>query len=439
MRITHSYQRTDDYLEGEYVVDTAVGTDTGTTNFATGRMSRLAPNDRYVMENISIIDLHDETRKDDIDTIGDNLRRLFAQSNMQWFWDPPSPVTSERQVDQLTKFNNWSKKKEGDQNGKDEEEKRPSKPPIMYAVYGMTHQIVAAHADPALVLDDLVWDTLMENGIDPASLKREGIVWVPRSGSQKSYLDGIHGKDRKKATLTAAPRCARDNGDEATALFLESLPKQKPAEDACDIVLQLHHFLEERRKKEVKETAKEARASAAEAKREEKETKRKEREEKAAQRKEAALLKAQEKEEKQRERERKREEKEALKKLKLEEKEKRKAEREAKAAERQLKKSANANSNRKRKRVEHEDEEEGELNEGAGGAHTSAIGGSDEDTTDLMVLNTANSKKVESADRSTKRQKTDSPPIAFESKSKKSAPVVIDIDIDDLLSSLDTA
>lgn len=335
MKITHSYQRQEDYLEGEYVIDTAVGVDTGTTNYCLGRLSRLAPNNRYVVENIAVVDLHDENRKEDIDTIGENLRRLFSQSDMQWFWEPPSPVTSERQLDGIQKFNSWKTKSEG---GEKPEEKR-YKPPIMFAIYGMTQQIVCARTDPALLLSDDVWDTLIEKGIPVEDLKREGIVWVPRTGGQKSYLKGTHDKERKLETLTAGPRCARDNGDEEAAIFLESLPRQKPREDACDIVLQIHHYLEERRTKEEKAEIKEARLSAAEAKREEKAQKAKEREEKARQRKEAAEKKAKEKEERKQERERKQKEKAEEHARKLREREARKAAKEAKEAERQRKKT----------------------------------------------------------------------------------------------------
>ncbi len=326
MRITQSYTRQGDYPEGETVVATAVGNDTGTTNFATGRLSRLSPSNRYVVENITIIDLHGENREEDVDTIGENMRRLFSLSTMQWFWEPPSPVTSERQVDQIAKFRQWNRSAAAGAETKGEEQERGYKPPIMFAVYGMMQQIVCARADPALFLDNAVWDTLIANDIPIESLKREGIIWVPRSGGQKSYLDGFHGPDRKRETLTAGPRFCRDNGDEEAALFLESLRSQKPREDGCDIILQIHHFLEECRNKELKDITKEARAVAAQEKQQEKFRKQNERAAKTKLREEEKKRKLALQEERKNERERKKQEKEDEKKRKQEERERVKAE-----------------------------------------------------------------------------------------------------------------
>lgn len=258
MRITHRYNRRDPYPEGETVEESVVGVDTGTKNFCVGRLSRLEPSGRYVMDNAAVVDIRGIDFKSDIDTVGDNLRKLFAHADMQWFWTPASHVTSERQVDQIQAVMQGDNKM-----GK----KRPYKPPIMFAIYGMVQQIVCAHADPALYMDDDAWQTLELQGITPEMLKRPGIVWVPRSGSQKAGLEGIIGDDRKVKTLTVGPEYARKQKDFAAAKFMESLESQKPREDVCDIYLQLHRYLDDHKAEATKKRKRREREDKAEAKR----------------------------------------------------------------------------------------------------------------------------------------------------------------------------
>ena len=273
MRIKAKYVRALTLEDGP-VADTAVGIDIGTANFAVGRMTRLAKNDRYVLEQLTVVNLCGDENQQDADTLGDNLMSFFSHPDRTWVWEPPSPIVPERQVDNIAAVNPWWKKKQH-LAGVEEDDGTRFKPPIMTTVYGMIKIIVKARTAPALLLDNGAWSEMMLAGLDPTSesIARKGIVWVPRSGSQKTGLKGFHGDARKDQTLIAAPHLLRENKDHAAATYIESLPtvKRKPQEDACDVVLQTHHFLEERR---VNENKKRKREEREEAKVEKEETKR---------------------------------------------------------------------------------------------------------------------------------------------------------------------
>jgi hypothetical protein len=147
-----------------------------------------------------------------------------------------------------------------------------------------------------------VFAWLDEQGVDPAApqLQLSGLRWVPRSGSQKTGLQGLHGDERKDATLEVGPRVMRNNGDEDAAAWAESLRprsvhtglplsgKRKPMEDVCDAYLQGHHYLLERLGREQVEERKAVRAANAQAKREAKAERQRVREEKQKRKREDA-------------------------------------------------------------------------------------------------------------------------------------------------------
>lgn len=242
--------------------DTVVSIDVGTVNLAISRIDRFAEPHQYSVHHLVIVNVCGPQGQDDVDTVATNLFRLFADPKMAWVWSPPVPIVIERQVDHIWNINKNKKDNNGEEEDDDSaEEKKKRKPAIMHAIYGMIKQIVLARRAPVTVLDNDAWAELYANNIDPSSeaISRGKIEWVPRSGSQKSGLKGFKGDARKAQTHIAAPIILSDNKDHFVIDFIQGLKKPKPAEDACDVYLQGHHYLDQRWEEIKKQDRKDAR------------------------------------------------------------------------------------------------------------------------------------------------------------------------------------
>jgi hypothetical protein len=289
MKFKLEYHRTPQIgSNGPDPVDQCVSIDIGTANLGIIRVTRFDDPVRYRVEHLVVVNICGDKGQDDVGTLCANLIKLFSDPKMAWVWEPASPIVPERQVDSIYAVNKWGKGKtkdkakpanDGDDDDDDDDEveeddeqepegKTTYKPPIMNTVFGMIQMMVLARKTPAILLDNAGWSDLMVAGIDPSSdvLTRSAIEWIPRSGSQKSGLKGLHGDARKVETHFAAPRIMRENKDRAPAEYIETFKSglgSKPREDACDCYLQAHHFLQQRldeqnkkRKREEREQAK---------------------------------------------------------------------------------------------------------------------------------------------------------------------------------------
>lgn len=232
--------------QGLEVVRRVVSIDIGLTNYAICRLAYVrdtrTEKTRYVVENAAVIDLtNDQSTSRSIDVYGRNLWIVLNGGDMSWMWSANAPICIERQVDHIQGLR--------DDNNDDAEKQKKSnyKPPFMFTLYSMTMMIVLARASPVAVLDDSAWQEMEAAGIDPTggAFINENIQWVPRSGSQKSGLEGTHGDERKVETLTKGPEIAHENNDDKYVDYMMMLAKPKPREDACDSYLQALHYLNE--------------------------------------------------------------------------------------------------------------------------------------------------------------------------------------------------
>jgi hypothetical protein len=309
MALQHLYVRRTDYQPGETVDLATVSIDIGPKNFVIERLSLLAPTERIVCERAVVLDLRGQNQEQDASTIGNSLRTVFNGSDYLWMWEPPVPVVTERQVDHLASVAGAESR---------------YRPPINFAIYCMVQTMVNDRIAPMLMLSEAAWQFLEEKGVDPMAdlFVPQGLSWTPRSGSQKSGLEGFHEAERKEKTLEKGPDVMRENKDYIFANWTDDLqpknrdgtPKKsepKPKEDVCDAYLQGHHFLRsqlEGRKKEVRKTT---RAANAQAKRENLAARRKAREEMLRKKAEEKKSKEAEKARKKAERERKKKQKES--------------------------------------------------------------------------------------------------------------------------------
>ena len=183
-------------------------------------------------------------------------------ADQEWIWNPPCDVICERQVyhrDALVK------------NGGDEEPSTPFNA-IMYAII---KSMVSYHRGPTSAMSNRLWDNIAEvGGTDPGDefYRESAIEWIPRSGSQKSGLQGVHGKDRKRAAMKKGPEFMRANGCFDTENWARTIKKaskyHKPFEDICDSYLQACHYLTEWQSRQQLESRKVVRAVGAQQKRE---------------------------------------------------------------------------------------------------------------------------------------------------------------------------
>ena len=254
----------------DYPPITVCSYDIGTRNFAGGRFTLVvAPGSEgqtwwVWTDGVSVIDIRGGDGM--IDHVVEALFAKLASPEYTWLWKEPHAVTgdpllriaAERQVDQIQSV---ADKEDEEGGGQKKYKKRKYKPPIMYAVYAALKMLVEARASPAAILDTRAWYRLQLGSANvPIESITPSLVFIPRSGSQKAGLRGLHGSDRKEGAGDTAMTLMEDDGDQEAAQFLYSLPAPlpygKPRQDAADVYLQARHLLEELHDRRLKDARK---------------------------------------------------------------------------------------------------------------------------------------------------------------------------------------
>lgn len=237
------------------------GIDIGTKNFLAIRIVRCSVRRKVICTHLAVIDLRGEDGSQTIDAVANVIIQILFSPILRWIWyGEPNEIcyiTVERQMDHLQQTLANQAAENTSDGSKEKKSKKSYKPPIMYAIYGMLRIIAMAVQNPSIFFNDNAFETLMQPDIltrvTPSQMGNPNLVFVPRSGSQKLGLSGLHGDNRKSGdALDVGIMYMEEEGDYEAAAFMQTLDRPKPLQDANDGYLQARHYLHELEEKDRK-------------------------------------------------------------------------------------------------------------------------------------------------------------------------------------------